>query len=122
MDAIVVRQNDGLPALWAQVQDQDSDDLPVDLSGATVVATAKLRAIGTDDVLQTITAAKLWLGAGGYLEIEWPTDSFDVDVGLYEVEFSISFDGVVQTVTRCFIEGIDWDDDTRLKIRVVEEF
>lgn len=122
MDPINVHQNDSRPSLYFHIYDEDND-VWVDLSGATTVVTAKFRASGTATVLETITCDKMFDGgASGWVKMEWPTDALDVDVGRYEIEVSVSFDGEIQTANKYYFEGAEDDDDDILPIRVKEEF
>ena len=112
MDPIIVHQNDLDCSYYLRLGDIETGEW-LDLSDSTTTNTAKFREKGTTDVLQEWTLPKLFGGATGYVEFTWPTDALDEDVGTYEIEISVSFDGRVQTANKHFWVGSaeDWSRD-----------
>lgn len=106
-------QGDTRPSIIVDMLDR-STWAPIDVSAAGTVVTMKFKAVGSDTILQTITATKLTgqllpdgttdpsvspAGAGGRVSFAWPTGALDVDQGNYEGEISIAFaDGTLQTI------------------------
>ena len=118
MQPIVFHTNDGLSNLFFQVWDQDNR-VYVDLSDPLTSVIAKFRAQGTTTVLDTITCAKLAGGSTGWIEMAWPPNALTVAAGLYEIEVSVSFNGVVQTANKYFWHR---DDGKTLKVKLVADF
>jgi hypothetical protein len=122
MEPLIVHRNDALPALFLRIYDQDNECY-VDLSDATTVVTAKFRLRGSDTVLETVTMVKVDGGDSGYVQFDWPSDALtNLAAGFYEIEVSVAFAGVVQTVNRYWWDGSEDDDGNILKIRVKEDF
>jgi len=119
MDPIIIHAGDLRPDLYFQIMDQDGF---INLNSATSIVTLKTRAHGTTTVLQTIICSKVYNGTTGWVKVEWPAASWDVDAGRYEGEISVDFNGEVQTVNRNFMKDTPAEWSKTFQIRVVEDF
>jgi len=122
MDKLIVHQGDDNPSLMFRLKDIEHDCW-LDLSLSTTVITAKFRKQGSTTVLQTITCSKLFGGATGYVQMDWPSDALDVDAGDYEIEVAVSFDGSIQTANKYIweVNTNDWDNN-KLPVKVKLDF
>ena len=110
IDVIKLVQGDDLPRLFVQVLDEITSET-LDLSDARTVATQKFRAKGDPTTLFTATMAKRNAGTLGELIWDWPADALDdLEVGRYEGEISIDFNGERQTIVE------------KIPFKVVEKF
>lgn len=75
-----------------------ADGTPLDLSDAGTTVSIHLRAVSSEEVLQTLTASKVDTGVNGEVMFNFPGASLDVAPGYYEGEVEISFDGDKQTL------------------------
>lgn len=121
MTPLRVHEGDDLPTLYFRLYDEEVGQW-LDLSDSSAVVTAKFRAQGTDDVLNTVTCSKLFGGSTGLVSFTWPGTALDVDVGKYEIEVSISFGGDVQTVNNYYWEGYSNDWSEKLPVKILEDF
>lgn len=94
--AIEVTQNDLKPDLYFQLYNRANTEV-LDISLSTTTVSAKFRVKGDDESLFEVALSKV-LPDVGVVKMEWPADSLDVDVGRYELEVTVSFDGSPQTV------------------------
>lgn len=70
---------------------------PIDLTGVTV--RVKFRALGGDEILDTLVCTKVSPLANGQCFLTWGADTLDVDAGIYEGEIELTYeDGSVQTM------------------------
>lgn len=122
MQPINVHQGDDLPDIYARIKDGESGTY-VDLSAATTVISAKFRLVGATTVLNTVTCTKVFGGTSGWCKMSWAGTQLDVAAGRYEIELSVSFNSMVQTVQRYYWEnGMALDDARRLPVRVRDDF
>jgi len=121
MDKLRVHAGDDRPSLYLQIRDIQAD-VAVDLSPSTTSITAKFREKGTTTVLDTITCSKVGSGATGWVQMDWDTDTLDVDEGNYEIELSVSFDGEIQTVNYYYWDGASSDTASTFPVKVVDDF
>ena len=122
MEAIKVHAGDDLPPIYAQLVDDESG-MPLDLSGATTVVSAKFRAKVGSTVLATVTCTKPFGGADGRVKMAWGATQLDIDAGRYEIEISVAYDGAVQTVNRYYWEsGMSLDDAKTCPVKVLDDF
>lgn len=97
MSRIVNRlvQGDQRPVESIQLWDEDAN-VAVDISAASTVVTKKFRLKGSTTILQTIVGDKV-PGFPGLVTFTYPTNALNVAAGTYESEYSVSFNGAVQT-------------------------
>ena len=108
-------QGDTAPDLVVSLTDQTTGS-PIDVSNASTVVRLKYRAVGSETLIDTLTATKLtgrerangtidtssaWstAGKGGRVSFTWTSICLSGDPGYYEGEIEITFSGgLVQTV------------------------
>lgn len=97
-DKIKLVQGDTRPALVCTITDENNNNAPITLTGATVVL--KFREVGSETLKATIPGS-VTNPTGGVVAFYWasvPT-SLDGEAGDYEGEIEITFaDGQIQTV------------------------
>jgi hypothetical protein len=71
---------------------------PINVAEPSTNVRVHFRALGTSQVLSTITCVKVNGGADGIVAFNFPQGALDVEPGLYEGEIEIDFDGETQTV------------------------
>jgi hypothetical protein len=104
LETIYLVSGDNLPAVRSQLYNESGGIL--DISAPTITVFAKFRKRGTSTVLFTVECSKVAGGASGQIEMAWPTNALDLSKGRYEIEYSVSFNGLTQTVydiQRCHI-------------------
>jgi hypothetical protein len=121
MQPIFAHQGDNLPSIYCQLFDQESG-VNNDLSAATTVVTAKFKRKGTTTVLATITCAKVFGGTTGWVRMDWGSTTLDVARGRYEIEVSVSYNGLIETANRYFWDGAELFDAKTLPVKVLTEF
>lgn len=92
-DIIKLVRGDNRPIIRLTLTDE-SDDQPVNLTGATVVV--YFRKVGTTTVLSTLSCTGLNGGAlstDGVIEFGFPDPALDVAAGAYEGEVEITYSG-----------------------------
>lgn len=105
-------RGDVLPQLLMSFKDRDTGDA-IDLSASTTVVTMAFAASGSTDALFTITGVKQTgellfdntvdttvspAGRGGRVLFTFGAGDLDLDPGYYVGEFSIDYNGSVETV------------------------
>lgn len=88
MMAFYIKQNDTSPSLRAQLK--DGDDIPVDLTGATI--RFHMRAIGGATAAVDASAQIITPDISGIVQYDW--DNGDTaTIGSYQAEFEVTFAG-----------------------------
>lgn len=96
-EKIKLVQGDSLPSIRLTLTDP-IDGVAVDLSDPTTVVKVYFRAVGSAQVLSTITCSKVGGGTTGVVRFDFSGDVLNVPPGPYEGEIEIDFDGAKQTV------------------------
>ncbi len=108
--AVTVVKGDDLPAIRLQVIDRNTG-LPVNLNGAGITATARLRKQGTATTLLANSLTKIDNGVYGWLKFAWTAGQTDnLALGMHELQVEVTFAGLVHTMR------------TLAKINVIEKF
>jgi len=104
-EVIELVQGDALPSLELTLKDANTGDPsdpdswdPIDLSAGTTTVNVLFRARNSDVLLSTMPCTKVGGGSTGQLTMPWPAGVLDNDVGRYEGQIEIDFDGDTQTV------------------------
>lgn len=96
-EKIKLVQGDSLPSIKLTLTDP-TDGVALDLSDSTTVVKVYFRAVGSAQVLSTITCSKVGGGTTGVVRFDFSGGVLNVPPGPYEGEIEIDFDGSLQTV------------------------
>lgn len=105
MSIINLVQGDTLPSLNVTLKDSNTGELndpdswdPIDLSDGTTSINLLFRAKGSTTLLETIPFVKVDGGSTGQITLDWTASALANDVGRYEGQIEIDYNGSKQTV------------------------
>lgn len=96
-ERIKLVRGDNRPYVKLTLTDPNTD-VVIDVSPGTTIIRVYFRAVGTTEILSTLTCTKPNGGADGLVQFNFPGSTLDVAPGAYEGEVEIDFDGEIQTV------------------------
>lgn len=96
-DVIKLVKDDNLPEITLTLTDTNTGNA-IDLSASTTSVNVYFRAVGSTNVLATLSCSKVSGGSDGKVKFYFPNSTLNVDAGPYEGEIEINFNGQKQTV------------------------